>query len=348
MKSPRRDPASSSLSRLLPAALAFLSAIVIGGWGYYLIGDGRWPLDDCMYMAVVTLSTVGFSETLEGMDHVPSARAWTVTLILLGSGTLLYFASTLTAIIVEGDLGGFYRRNRMRRTLERIKDHVIVCGVGATGIHVIAELSATDVPFVVIDRNQEAIDRLTEEIGDFLYVVDEATLDHALLEAGVDRARGIVCALTDDPDNLYVTIASRALNENLRIVSKCVADEAAAKLRRAGADVVVSPSLIGGNRMASEMLRPSVVQFLDNMLSDRVTNRGIEEIAIPNNSQLKGQSLARANFRRFGDALVVAIRHEDGEHQYNPPGDHRLQPGQVLIVMAETARLGELRKHITG
>lgn len=321
---------------------------MVGGYGYYFIGGGMWELDECVYMAIVTLSTVGFSETLAGMDEVPGARPWTVTLILLGSGSLLYFASTLTAIIVEGDLGGFFRRNQMQRSLEKISDHVIVCGVGATGMHVAHELRDGGAPFVVIDRNPEKIARLEEEIGEFLHVVDEATLDHVLIEAGVERARGLVAALTDDPDNLYVTIASRALNEKLRIVSKCVADQAASKLRRAGADVVVSPSLIGGHRMASEILRPTVVQFLDNMLRDRATNRAIEEVAIPENSKVRGQSLARANFRRFGDALVVAIRHADGVHVYNPPADHRLEPGQVLIVMAETDRLQELRKHVAG
>ena len=345
MKSPRRDP-NSSLSRLLPAAFAFLSSIVVGGYGYWFIGGGKWELQECLYMAVVTLSTVGFSETLEGMDTVPNARVWTVTLILFGSGTLLYFASTLTAIIVEGDLQGLLWRNRMRRKLNEISGHVIVCGVGATGMHVVLELASSDTPFVVIDKNPAKIERLEEEIGEFLYVIDEATQDHALEMAGIKRARGIVAALTDDRDNLYVTIASRALNEELRIVSKCVADEANDKLKRAGADVVVSPSLIGGTHMASLMLRPSVVQFLDNMLRDRAINRRIEEVAVPENSKLAGSSLAAADFRRFGDALVVAIRHSDGQHVYNPPADHALEPGQVLIVMGEIGHLDALRKAV--
>lgn len=347
MKSPRRDT-GNSLSRLLPAAAAFLSSIVVGGYGYWFIGQGQWELQECLYMAVVTLSTVGFSETLPGMDHVPNARAWTVTLILLGSGTLLYFASTLTAIIVEGDLQGLFRRNLMQRKLADISNHVIVCGVGATGMHVVVELASSATPFVVVDRDEAKIERLIEEIGDFLHVVDEATEDHTLLEAGIERARGVVAALTDDRDNLYVTIASRDLNEKLRIVSKCVQDEAADKLKRAGADVIVSPSLIGGMRMASEMLRPSVVQFLDNMLRDKATNRRIEEVAVPENSKLVGISLARADFRRFGDALVVAIRKQDGRHLYNPPADHRLEAGQVLIVMGETVQLDALRSAVNA
>ena len=347
MKSPRRSP-DNSLSRLLPAAFAFLSSIVVGGYGYWFIGAGQWELQDCLYMAVVTLSTVGFSETLEGMDDVPNARVWTVTLILLGSGTLLYFASTLTAIIVEGDLRGLFRRNRMRRKLTEISDHVIVCGVGATGTHVVLELAHSDTPFVVIDREVAKIERLEEEIGEFLYVIDEATQDHALIEAGIKRARGVVAALTDDRDNLYVTIASRALGEQLRIVSKCVQDEAGDKLKRAGADVIVSPSLIGGMRMASQMLRPSVVQFLDNMLRDKATNRRIEEVAVPENSKLAGNSLAAASFRDFGDALVVAIRDEEGQHIYNPPADHTLEAGQVLIVMGETGQLDLLRAYVNA
>ena len=345
VKSPLRN-STSAVNRLLPAAAAFLSAIVVGGYGYWFIGDGRWDLSECLYMAVVTLSTVGFSETLPNMDTVPYARPWTVTLILLGSGTLLYFASTLTAIIVEGDLGGLVRRNRMRRSLEHISDHVIVCGVGATGKHVVGELTDSNIPFVVVDRNESKIERLEEEIGEFLYVIDEATLDHALIEAGIERARGIVAALTDDRDNLYVTISSRALNEKLRIVSKCVKDEAADKLRRAGADVIVSPSRIGGVRMASQMLRPTVVQFLDNMLRDREANRRIEELVLLPDSKLLGATLAHANFRAFGDALVVAVRQTDGQHVYNPPADYILEAGQVLIVMARADEMNALRGHV--
>ncbi len=347
MKSPRRDP-NGSLARLLPAAFAFLSAIAIGGYGYWFIGDGRWSLGECVYMAIVTLSTVGFSETLPDMAHVPGARPWTVALILLGSGSLLYFASTLTAIIVEGDLGGFFRRNRMHRSLEKVHDHVIVCGVGATGLHVVTELASSHTPFVVIDRDPAKIERLEEEIGEFLYVVDEATQDHALQEAGIARARGVVAALTDDRDNLYVTIASRALNDKLRIVSKCVQDEAADKLRRAGADVIVSPALIGGMRMASEMIRPTVVQFLDNMLRDHRSNRRIEEVAVPRGSKLAGTTLAEADFRQFGGALVVAIRTHDGEHVYNPPANHVLEPGQVLIVMATADSVDALRNYVSA
>lgn len=337
--------ASGALTRLLPASFVFLLAVVVGGYGYWWIGDGRWELSECLYMSVVTISTVGFGETLDDMPDVPGARGWTVLLILLGSGTMVYFASALTAMIVEGDLQTVLGRNRMLRNLEKVQDHIIVCGVGATGMHVVAELAATRTPFVVIDRDAVKIDKLIAEHGEFPFVIDEATQDRALILAGIGRARGIVSALTDDRDNLYVTIAARALNDRLRIVSKCVADEAADKLRRAGANVVVSPSLIGGTRMASEMVRPTVVQFLDSMMRDRTVTRRIEEVAIPEQSKLSGKPLSRAGLRDFGDTLVLAVRRPDGSQLINPAADHKIESGQILIVLAEATQLARLREH---
>ena len=318
----------------------------MGGAGYHIIGGGRWDLSSSMYMAVVTLSTVGFSETLPGMAETPWARPWTVLLILFGSGSLLYFASTLTAVIVEGDLQGLFKRRSMSRSIDKVDKHVIVCGIGATGLHVAIELKRSDSAFVVVERSMAKIEELEEEIGEFLYVIGDATHDHVLIEAQIDRARGLVTTLTDDRDNLFVTLTARALREDLRIISKVVHDEAKTKLHRAGADVAVSPSLIGGVRMASEMLRPSVVQFLDQMLRDQEVNRRIEEIAVPHNSSLIGKTLQEVNLRETADSLVVAIRENDGSHLYNPSGNVCLAAGHVLIVMARTDEISKLRKYV--
>ncbi|MFT4624510.1 MAG: voltage-gated potassium channel [Myxococcota bacterium] len=333
------------MSRARSAGVVFGFTFLIGGLGYSAIGQGEWSLAECFYMTIVTLSTVGFSETLPGMATRPLARAWTVVLILLGSGTLLYFASTLTAFLVEGDLRGALRRQRMTRLLDTVHDHIIVCGAGATGSHVVSELLATHTPFVVVDRDLERLEHLADEGGPtFLYVQGEAADDQTLEEAGIRRASGLVAALTEDRDNVFVCVTARALNENLRIVAKGVSQENVQKLRRAGADEVVSPAFIGGLRLASVMLRPAVVSFLDTMIRDRNVPRRIEEIRIPETSHLVGRTLTSSNFRQESDALVIAVRTPAGVNHYNPGADTVLEAGATLIVMVRTDHLHQLRR----
>ncbi len=348
MKSIRSTSTAPLLARLYPAALAFLIVFVVGGLGYRAIGGERWDYSDCFYMAIVTLSTVGFAETLPGMDETPMARAWTVGLILLGSGTLLYFASTLTALIVEGDLRGVLQRKKMTRLLDKIHDHIIVCGVGATGSNIVLELHRTHNSFVVVDNNVERIERMTAEIGPFLSVIGDAAEDHILEEAGIERANGLITTLPDDRDNLFVTITARALNDKMRIVARIIEPESEHKVRRAGADAVVSPNHIGGMRMASEMLRPKTVKFLDEMLRDKEASRRIEELVIPQGSPLVGQTLSEANLRQWADSLVIAIRLVDGSHLYNPTAAHRLSAGETLIAMVLSAEVAGFRKHVAG
>jgi voltage-gated potassium channel len=342
--STRRD----LIRRLLTAAGVLLFVLVLGATGYHQLGAGRWSWTDCFYMTVITLSTVGYGETLTGFDTVSFARPWTIGLILLGSGTLVYFVSTFTALIVEGDLGGALRRNRMRKRVEGMKDHVIVCGVGTTGIHVVAELVATETPFVAIDQNEERLVRLQEEYGDAVmhYVAGDATDDEVLRAAGIERCRGVVSALHDDKDNLFVTVTVRALNPRTRIVAKAIEPSAVDKMRRAGADSVVSTNYIGGMRLVSEMIRPQVTQFLDHMLRDRTKNLRIEEVEIPAASPLVGLALRDTALRKATDALVIAVREPAGEIVHNPPPDLVLSAGLTLIVLARTKDVVKLREGV--
>ncbi|MGB8331597.1 MAG: potassium channel family protein, partial [Polyangiales bacterium] len=232
--------------RLISATSVLAAVVLVGATAYYGVGDGRWSWFDCFYMTIITLSTVGFAETLEGMNEIPEARVVTIALIVLGSGTLLYFISSLTALIVEGDLQGILRRRSMDRAIEKLSNHVIVCGIGTTGRHIATELRAVGIPFVVIESNRERLDELNEEFHDLLLFVNgDATDDHVLELAGIARARGVISALNDDKANLFVTISARALNPKARIVAKSIEPSTEAKLRRAGADSVVAPNYIG-------------------------------------------------------------------------------------------------------
>lgn len=332
--------------QLIIAATLVGSVLVIGASGYHILGEGRWDWTSCLYMTVITLSTVGFGETLPGMNDVEGARVWTMLLILMGSGSLLFFVSVFTAFIVEGDIQGAIRRRRMSGEIDKLKNHIIVVGAGATGIHVIEELYETKSQFVVIDVDEGRLTRLEREMPGLRYVVGNATSDETLEEAGIVRARALATTLPEDKDNVFVAITARALNRDLRIVSKVTEDSADMKLKRAGADSTVSPSSIGGLRIASELVRPSVVRFLDTMLRNRHGALRVEEVEVPSTSTLAGARLAETTIRDQTRVLVLAARAEDGAYTYNPGPDFLLEAGMTLVVLSQADDVVRLRKGI--
>lgn len=332
--------------RLAVAFGALLAVTAIGAVGFYVVGDGRWNLADCLYMAVITLTTVGYGEVLPGFESVPHARTFAMVLIVLGVGTFLYCASTLTAVLLEGDLRRALRKTRMRKRIESLSGHVIVCGIGSTGWHVVEELMATSTPLCAIDTDKERMDRLIEEHPHVPYVVADATDDTTLVEAGVERARGVVAALPSDKDNLFVVVTARQANPGVRIVARGIELRAVEKLRKAGADAVVSPNYIGGMRMVSEMLRPHVVEFLDEMLRDKDKNLRIEEVEIVRGSPLSGQTLGGARFRQTADVLVLAVRDPSRGYVYNPGPDHVLVEAAKLIVLGPAMAVVRLRESV--
>ena len=338
---------NASVRRLLAAIGVFVTLVGVGSLSYLWIGHGRWSYGDCVYMTIITISTVGFYE-LRDLAAVPGARTLTVALIVSGVGALTYMQSNLTALLVEGTIGQALRRNRMRKAIDRLNKHIVVAGAGSTGKHVIDELIVTQTPFVVIDRNREHLERISQEQmgGKMLYVCGDATEDHVLIDAGIARARGIVAALTHDKDNLYVTLSARSLNAGARIVSKVVEEEASPKVLKAGASSVVSPTAIGGRRMASEVIRPEVNEFLDQMLRDKDKNLRLEEVIVPPGSPFIGMALKDTPIRKETRLLVIAVRGADRTFIYNPDPEFVIVEATTLIVMGETESIVKLRSMV--
>jgi len=334
--------------RLAFAAAALLLTVVIGTLGFLWLGAGRWTLGDCAYMTLVSATTVGYGETLPEMDHIPGARAWAVLVILLGVGTFGFAASMVTAWIVETDLTERLKGKRIRKMIDRMQDHMIVCGVGSTGRHVVREMVSTRIPVVAIDVEQSRLDALVVELGAerVPFLVGDATEDELLERAGVSRARGVVTALPDDKDNLFVVVTAREMNPRARIVARGHDARIAEKLRKAGAHAVVSPNLIGGMRLASEMIRPHVVEFLDEMLRDRDKNLRIEEVQIPETCDEAGKTIREARLRQVTDALVLAIRDQERRSfAYNPHPDTVLEAGSILVVLGTPDAVARLKEH---
>ncbi len=340
---------NKSVRRLLLSLGAFASLVAIGTAVYYALGSGRWTFADCAYMTVITISTVGFFE-LGHMRDVPGARMATVGLIVGGVGILAYMQSNLTALLIEGVIGNALRMRRMQRDIAKLSEHIVVAGAGGTGKHVIEELWATRTAFVVIDKNEAVLQQVSAEFcsGKMLYVHGDATADQALLSAGVQRARGVVAALTQDRDNLYVTLSARSLNASARIVSKVVEDEAAPKILKAGASSTVNPALIGARRLASELIRPEVNEFLDQMLRDKDKALRLEEVTVVRGSSFVGLHLKDTPIRRETRALVVAVRATDRTFVYNPDPDYLISEGTTLVVLGEAESIVKLRRIVAG
>lgn len=337
---------NSARRRLVIALGLILMVYATGTVGYYILGGGSWSWADCAYMTVISITTVGYSEVLKEMHTVPYARLFTSLLLVSGAGVALYAVSMLTTFLVEGEFLDIRRRRRMDKRIRKMTNHIIVCGAGRTGMHVIAELAATNWPFVVIDTDEHIGERCREACGRSVeYLLGDAIDDHVLVDAGIDKAYGVVAGLPEDKDNLYVVLTARGMNPKLRIIAKAVDPRAEAKLRVAGADSVVSVNRIGGVRLASEMIRPSVVTFLDVMMRDKDKNLRFEEIRVPEGSTLVGRRLADSDLRKERKLLVVAVTGpEEGVYTYSPGPDFVLRAGMTLVLIGETESVARLRE----
>lgn len=320
-------------NRVIVAFLLLFATFVAGTAGYWYLENGDATLFDCAYMTLVTISTVGFREVLP--IETLELKAFTMGLILVGSGSLVYFASAMAAFIVEGELRSILRRKRMERKIGALRGHTVVCGVGRSGIQAAQELVKAGHVVVAVDSSADILERATETIGkkNFYELMGDATADEVLREAGIEMATGLVLCLSDDRDNLYVTFTARQMNPSLRIVSRCGGSGEGKKLLRAGADAVVSPNAIAAHRLVSELVHPQVTGFVDSMLLDQGPLR-ITEVVIENNSHLAGRRLGDKEIRRRSNALVVAARQaSDANFSYNPGADLELAPGCLLIVL---------------
>lgn len=330
-------------TRLIRVSVALLVVCCIGVIGYALIE--RWSFLDSLFMTIITLTTVGFEQV---HPLSPYGRIFTIVLLLIGVGVLLYGVSSVTAFIVEGDLKDIMRRRKMDKRITALKDHYIICGAGEIGQHVLDEFIKTKKDFVVIERNPEVIQRLRER-GDVLYVEGNADEDVVLCRAGVERARGLIAVLPTDKDNLFAIVTARNLQPKLRIVTKAIEDVSVNKLRRAGADSVVSTQAIGGMRIASEMLRPAAVSFLDSVLQERGLTLRVEEATVDPESPMVGRTLAQSQITQKTGLAVIAVRDEEhGKYIHNPGAGYTLKPNDVLFVVGDVTQIEQLRALLTA
>ncbi|HNY12020.1 MAG TPA: potassium channel protein [Candidatus Wallbacteria bacterium] len=322
-------------------ALALFWLIFIFGILGYMIIEG-WSAFDSIYMTVITLASVGYGETHPLSN---AGRLFTIVLIIVGMGTFVYAISTVTAFFIEGELHGYLRRKKMKTMIDELQNHYIICGADEVGNHVIGEFHKTEREFVIIDSDEERIKKIAKHNENLLYIVGDPADDDILISAGITRAKGVVAALDSDKDNLFVVITARSLNPDVRIVSRSIADGTVAKLRKAGADAIVSTDTIGALRMASEMVRPNVVSFLDKMLRSTDENLRIEEIELTKDSHLVGKMLKDVDITDKTGLLVMATRNKNtGNYVYNPKSFYVFDHEDILIVIGTPGQREEFNK----
>lgn len=322
--------------------LAALSVLILAGTAAFM-RIGGWPADDSLWMTVITVTAVGYEEVrpLAGGTRVIAA------LLLAGGITLMgvWFA-TLTSAIVEMDLENVFRTRRDMKKIDSLNNHIIVCGGGRTGRQIAGELKGAGVQHLILERDAERAEAIRREDEEALVLVADSTRDESLVQARIGQARGLVACLSQDTDNLFVCLSARDLQPNLTIVARAYDEQTMQKLYVAGADHVVSPNVTGGIRMASVLLRPQVVSFLDVVARGEGLALRLEQIDITDNSPLAGQSLAEARIPQRTGLIVIAIRHGDAEDRpdwrYNPGPDESLHGGDTVIVLGKAEQIDQL------
>ncbi|OIP21137.1 hypothetical protein AUK22_11995 [bacterium CG2_30_54_10] len=325
--------------KILSGIVPFLLLLTVGTVGYRLTEGPGWSLLDCIYMTVITLATVGYGEV---HNLSPEGRVFTIFLIFIGAGLMAYTVSALAQFFVEGGLRDLLGRRRMREDIKSLKGHYIICGAGDTGWVVAENLRRHQTPVVLVDLEPKIVQELIGE--DYLAIEGDATADEVLADAGLDRAAGLVAALPHDADNVFVALTAKGINPNVFVVCTATKIESVPKLKRAGANYVVSPNITAANRMASVLMRPSVVDFLDATLGGDDQDLQMDEFRIQPKSYLDAIALKDAGIRRRSGAIIVSVKRE-GKSVINPDPVFVFQGGDILVILGnrdQINKMGEL------
>ena len=312
---------------------------IFGTVAYQYLTDGQHYWFDSFYQTFITVSTIGFAEVFDMSNNI-SARVLTVILGIIGAGTLSMMFSIMTVLFLESDINENLQRKRMDKTIKNMRNHFILCGLGRVGQNVAQELTITNRTFVSIDPSSDALGTLKDKIPTALYVHGDATDDECLKHAGIDHAQGLFAVSGDDATNLMIVITAKQICPSLRIVARCHEIRNMEKMKKAGADSIVSPDFTGGMRIASAMVRPHIISFIEEMLRDEAHFR-VEEFSIP--TQRVGFELGKVA-DRHENYVMMGIRKKDGHLIFNPPRNWIIEPDSILIAMTNSAGREDLNE----
>jgi voltage-gated potassium channel len=313
-------------------AVVLLGVIILYGVAGYMLIDG-WNLLDAFYMVIITISTVGYSEI-----HPQSAagRIFTSTLIVVGVATMLYGFGVFAETLADNAFGNYRRERQLERALNQLREHFIICGYGRIGTQIVAEFEEHKVPYAVIDQTDEAVGRLRAEGR--LHIEGDASSEELLKQAGIDRARGLICAVDADERAVYIVLAARALNPNLYIIARAGRPESIRRLELAGATRTISPYRMAGHLMAELAVRPALVDVLDT-LHHGESEIAVEELIVSAGMAAAGKTIEETGLLDASAAKLLALRRRDGALHVNPSPELRLEEGDLLIALGSEDQL---------
>lgn len=330
------------MKRIIVSGILLVGILMFGTFGYVTI-EGASILDG-LYMTVITITTVGFSEVI---PLHPLSKIFTMVLIVIGAGFMLYLFSEITEAMVEGGLQRIFGRGSMEKKVAGLKNHYIVCGFGRIGRVICKILQENNRSFVVLEKDAVELQKVAD-LG-YLALEGEASDDDVLLKAGITAAKGLIAVVTSDAANVYIALTARGLNPNLFIMARSSGDEGAeTKLLRAGANKVISPYYIGACRMAQQVVRPTVIDFIDLAVNTSTQELGLrlEELVVSSTAKIVNMPLQSSGIRKKYDLIVVAIKRENGEMLFNPNPQSMVLPGDIMVVLGEQAHIKGLEQEL--
>ncbi|HAE31815.1 MAG TPA: potassium channel protein [Flavobacteriales bacterium] len=325
-------------NRIFYAMFLLALIMVVGTLGFMLIED-EFSLLDAFYMTIITVSTVGFNEVGELSDN---GRLFTVFLIITSFGTFAYALTSITSYLVGGEYRQYFKEQRMVKNLDKISDHVIVCGYGRVGTQAVSQLLAFNKKFVVIEQDQAIIDKFESE-KKFPYLKGNAIKDEDLMKAGIEKASAIITTLPSDSDNLFVVLTARETNKKLTIISRASRPSSVRKLKIAGANNVIMPDSLGGSHMASLVVTPDVIEFLDNISIQGESDVTLEAISFDNlPAESKYKTIADLNAKYRTGCNIIGFKDPSGSYIINPDERTEIVPSSTLIVLGKPEQITEL------
>jgi voltage-gated potassium channel len=330
------------MSKKLRIAIGMLfTTLMIGATGYHFL-EG-FSFFESLYLTVVTLSTVGYGDYYA---RSTGGMVFTIFLIIVGVGTMFYTVSLIAETIVEGRLRAIMGKGKLKRIIKRMKNHYIICGCGRIGLLICRELAAEKVPFVVIERNPEVIQKIEDE--GFICYHGDSTSDKSLIESGIKHAKGIVCVLPTDAENLYVILTAKELNPDLFVLSRSEEEQSEHRLLRAGANRVISPYKLGGTRMAMAILRPAMLDFIEITARRQSLELRMAEVPVGDGSVVIGKTLEESEIRQNYGLIIVAVKKDSGKMVFNPAASYAIERGDILIALGEDDNVMRFSKVCTG
>lgn len=326
------------MPKAVTALIMLIVVLSFGTSGYMFLEHSSFM--DSLYMTMITISTIGYGEIF---PLSTKGRVFTMVLILVGVGLVMFMFSKITEAVVEGELRAIYGRLNMKKKVTELNDHYIICGFGRIGRVICDLLKEANKPFVVVENSPKVIRELSDL--NYLFLDGEASSDEMLLKAGVKRAKGLISVVSSDADNVYITLSARGLNNDLYIMARSSGtDGGETKLLRAGANRVISPYYIGACRMAQHILRPTVTDFIDLTLDSGELGLRMEELSVSDHGRIVNKTLMDSNIRRDFNLIVVAIKRAQGEMLFNPNPTSMILKNDTLIVLGEYTKIKELEQ----